>query len=109
MALTSVINDSVLRSVRPGSRVIEVVATETAPGIAKATSAEISLGKAFKSVVPLGAPAVIPTTDTNLVTAQTTKVALMGSVDTKSSAIKFTYLSGVNESIVIRQLLLVQE
>ena len=109
MALTSVIKDSVLRTVNPGYRVIEVIATETAPGTTKATSVEISLGKPFKSVVPMGAPAVIPTTDTNFVSAQTTKVALLGATDTKNSAIKFTYTSGVNESIVIRQLLMVQE
>lgn len=109
MSLTATIKDANIRSPETGVRYIEVIATETAPGTTKATSAEIPLGTRFSSVEPVGAPVVIPTTDTNLVTCQVTKVATPGSTYTTQSVIKLTYLSGVAESITMRALLRVEE
>ena len=109
MALTTVIVDSPLRSNVMGTRYIEVIATETAPGTTKTTTAEIDLGKAFAAVEPIGQPSVIPVTDTNFVSAGVTKEALLGSTYTTRSVIKLTYTSGVNESIIMRQLLRVKE
>lgn len=109
MALTFTIKDASIRSPEMGCRYIEVIAVETAPGTTKATSSEIDLGKAFAVVEPVGQPAVIPTTDTNLVTCQVTKTSLLGSVATKTSAIKLTYLSGVAESITMRAILRVKD